>query len=173
MLRRAQSIWAVVKQSNCLTRVVYPKWLNWTPVPRNSTSSNSSQTLVAARLLTTFQIASDLIHNQSYSIYYRIYELRLMMDFNGNNRGFAFVKYCAQNDAKRALRELNNFEIRKGRLLGVCKSVDNCRYEGGNPLKSVCTINAFQSTSVQGHDYGQSLRRYQNHRNIEMQKELT
>jgi len=51
-----------------------------------------------------------------------------MMDFNGNNRGFAFVKYCAQNDARRALKELNNYEIRKGRLLGVCKSVDNCRY---------------------------------------------
>ena len=59
---------------------------------------------------------------------FRIYELRLMMDYNGNNRGFAFVKYCAQNDAKRALKELNNFEVRKGRLLGVCKSVDNCRY---------------------------------------------
>lgn len=64
----------------------------------------------------------------------RIFELRLMMDFNGNNRGFAFVKYCAQNDAKRALKELNNFEIRKGRLLGVCKSVDNCRlFVGGIP----------------------------------------
>lgn len=59
--------------------------------------------------------------------HFRIYELRLMMDFNGNNRGFAFVKYCAQADAKRALKELNNMEIRKGRLLGVCKSVDNCR----------------------------------------------
>nr|XP_039273415.1 APOBEC1 complementation factor-like isoform X1 [Styela clava]XP_039273416.1 APOBEC1 complementation factor-like isoform X1 [Styela clava] len=64
----------------------------------------------------------------------RIYELRLMMDFNGNNRGFAFVKYCAQNEAKRALKELNNLEIRKGRLLGVCKSVDNCRlFVGGIP----------------------------------------
>ncbi|XP_076818698.1 APOBEC1 complementation factor-like isoform X3 [Clavelina lepadiformis] len=64
----------------------------------------------------------------------RIYELRLMMDFNGNNRGFAFVKYCAQNEARRALKELNNYEIRKGRLLGVCKSVDNCRlFVGGIP----------------------------------------
>ena len=50
-----------------------------------------------------------------------------MMDFSGNNRGFAFVKYFNQNEAKRALKELNNHEIRKGRLLGVCKSVDNCR----------------------------------------------
>lgn len=64
----------------------------------------------------------------------KIYELRLMMDFNGNNRGFAFVKYCAQADAKSALKDLNNYEIRKGRLLGVCKSVDNCRlFVGGIP----------------------------------------
>jgi len=64
----------------------------------------------------------------------RIYELRLMMDFNGNNRGFAFVKYTTQKEAKRALKQLNNHEIRKGRLLGVCKSVDNCRlFVGGIP----------------------------------------
>uniref|UniRef100_H2ZH10 RNA-binding motif protein 46 n=1 Tax=Ciona savignyi TaxID=51511 RepID=H2ZH10_CIOSA len=64
----------------------------------------------------------------------RIYELRLMMDFNGNNRGFAFVKYCACSEARAALKDLNNFEIRKGRLLGVCKSVDNCRlFVGGIP----------------------------------------
>jgi len=64
----------------------------------------------------------------------RIYELRLMMDFNGNNRGFAFVKYTTQKEAKRALKDLNNHEIRKGRLLGVCKSVDNCRlFVGGIP----------------------------------------
>jgi len=64
----------------------------------------------------------------------KIYELRLMMDFNGNNRGFAFVKYSTQNEAKRALKDLNNHEIRKGRLLGVCKSVDNCRlFVGGIP----------------------------------------
>jgi len=64
----------------------------------------------------------------------RIYELRLMMDFNGNNRGFAFVKYTTQKEAKLALKDLNNHEIRKGRLLGVCKSVDNCRlFVGGIP----------------------------------------
>ena len=32
------------------------------------------------------------------------------------------------------LKELNNFEIRKGRLIGVCHSVDNCRlFVGGIP----------------------------------------
>uniref|UniRef100_A0A8C8Z1C2 RNA-binding protein 47 n=1 Tax=Prolemur simus TaxID=1328070 RepID=A0A8C8Z1C2_PROSS len=64
----------------------------------------------------------------------RIYELRLMMDFDGKNRGYAFVTYCHKLEAKRAVRELNNHEIRPGRLLGVCGSVDNCRlFIGGIP----------------------------------------
>ena len=37
-------------------------------------------------------------------------------------------------DAKRAIKELNNYEVKKGRLLGVCSSVDNCRlFVGGIP----------------------------------------
>ena len=64
----------------------------------------------------------------------RIYELRLMMDFSGSNRGYCFVMYTSRDDAKRAVREMNNFEIRKGRFLGVCLSVDNCRlFVGGIP----------------------------------------
>lgn len=63
-----------------------------------------------------------------------IYELRLMMEFSGSNRGFCFVTYTLPEDAKRAVRELNNFEIRKGKFLGVCQSVDNCRlFVGGLP----------------------------------------
>jgi len=64
----------------------------------------------------------------------RIYELRLMMDFSGSNRGYAFVMYTSTSDARRAVKEMNNFEIRKGRLIGVCHSVDNCRlFVGGIP----------------------------------------
>ncbi|XP_056622484.1 RNA-binding protein 47 isoform X3 [Triplophysa dalaica] len=64
----------------------------------------------------------------------RIYEMRLMMDFDGKNRGYAFVMYTQKHEAKRAVRELNNYEIRPGRLLGVCSSVDNCRlFIGGIP----------------------------------------
>ncbi|KAG7256856.1 LOW QUALITY PROTEIN: hypothetical protein CRUP_021105, partial [Coryphaenoides rupestris] len=50
----------------------------------------------------------------------RIYEMRLMMDFDGKNRGYAFVMYTQKHEAKRAVRELNNYEVRPGRLLGVC-----------------------------------------------------
>ncbi|XP_058495956.1 RNA-binding protein 47 isoform X5 [Solea solea] len=64
----------------------------------------------------------------------RIYEMRLMMDFDGKNRGYAFVMYTEKREAKRAVRELNNYEVRPGRLLGVCSSVDNCRlFIGGIP----------------------------------------
>ena len=66
----------------------------------------------------------------------KIYEMRLMMDFNGQNRGYAFVVYFTKKDAQKAVRTLNNHEIRKGRLLGVCQSVDNCRlFVGGIPKK--------------------------------------
>ena len=59
-----------------------------------------------------------------------------MMDYNGQNRGYAFVVYCSKRDAQKCVRALNNHEIRKGRLLGVCQSVDNCRLSiGGIPKK--------------------------------------
>ena len=54
-----------------------------------------------------------------------IYELRLMMDFSGSNRGYFFVRYTNREDAKRAVRTLNNYEIRPGKQLGVIQSVDN------------------------------------------------
>jgi len=55
----------------------------------------------------------------------QIYELRLMMDFSGSNRGFFFVRYTCRQDAKRAVAQLNNYEIRPGKRLGVLMSMDN------------------------------------------------
>ncbi|GAB1608606.1 probable RNA-binding protein 46 isoform X1 [Argonauta hians] len=64
----------------------------------------------------------------------RIYEFRLMMDFSGYNRGFAFVMYTDKSNARDAIKKLNNFPIRNGHFLGVCASVDNCRlFVGGIP----------------------------------------
>ena len=66
----------------------------------------------------------------------KIYELRLMMEYTGLNRGYAFVVYGEVASAKGSVRQLNNYEIRKGRTLGVCMSVDNCRlFVGGIPKK--------------------------------------
>ena len=55
----------------------------------------------------------------------KIYELRLMMDFSGSNRGYLFVRYSKPAEAKLAIRELNNYEIRPGKFIGVIPSVDN------------------------------------------------
>ena len=48
-----------------------------------------------------------------------------MMDFSGSNRGYLFVRFSTQQEAKRACAELNNFEIRPGKYIGVIASVDN------------------------------------------------
>lgn len=68
----------------------------------------------------------------------KIYEMRLMMDYTGQNRGYAFVVYGDVSSAKESVRQLNNYEIRKGRTLGVCMSVDNCRLFVGGIPKKVC-----------------------------------
>uniref|UniRef100_A0A8C4GV12 Probable RNA-binding protein 46 n=1 Tax=Dicentrarchus labrax TaxID=13489 RepID=A0A8C4GV12_DICLA len=57
----------------------------------------------------------------------RIYEFRLMMEFSGENRGYAFVMYTNREAAQRAIQTLDNHEIRPGKLIGVCVSLDNCR----------------------------------------------
>jgi RNA recognition motif-containing protein len=63
-----------------------------------------------------------------------VYEFRLMMEYSGYNRGYGFTMFTSREDAKRAVNELNNYEIRKGRTIGVCRSVDNCRlFVGGIP----------------------------------------
>ena len=60
--------------------------------------------------------------------------MRLMMDFDGRNRGYCFVTYSSKTSAKNAIEHFNNYEIRKGRFLGVTGSVDNCRlFIGGIP----------------------------------------
>uniref|UniRef100_A0A7N9IH60 APOBEC1 complementation factor n=1 Tax=Macaca fascicularis TaxID=9541 RepID=A0A7N9IH60_MACFA len=77
-----------------------------------------------------------LVQRTGYSLVQigKIYEMRMMMDFNGNNRGYAFVTFSNKLEAKNAIKQLNNYEIRNGRLLGVCASVDNCRlFVGGIP----------------------------------------
>ncbi|TGZ68494.1 hypothetical protein CRM22_004239 [Opisthorchis felineus] len=63
-----------------------------------------------------------------------IYMFRLMMEFNGTNRGYGFCVYTNREDTKKAVQALDNYEIRKGKTIGVCFSVDNCRlFVGGIP----------------------------------------
>ncbi|GLV35858.1 Syncrip [Carabus blaptoides fortunei] len=64
----------------------------------------------------------------------QIYEMRLMMNFTGYNRGFAFVTFFNQYEAWRVVQALDEFEIRPGCKLALSKSINNCRlYVGGIP----------------------------------------
>lgn len=56
-----------------------------------------------------------------------IYQIRLMVDFTGRNRGYAFVMYFSVMDAYTAVNRFHGFEIRPGRKLVAYKSVDNRR----------------------------------------------
>jgi RNA recognition motif-containing protein len=57
-----------------------------------------------------------------------------MMDFSGTTRGYCFVTYSSRTEARRAIRDADDLELRPGRRIGVCPSVDNCRlFVGGLP----------------------------------------
>ncbi|KAG7236300.1 hypothetical protein INR49_001216, partial [Caranx melampygus] len=48
----------------------------------------------------------------------KIYEFRLMLEFSGENRGYAFVMYTNREAAQRAIQMLDNYEIRPGKFIG-------------------------------------------------------
>ncbi|XP_047658784.1 probable RNA-binding protein 46 isoform X1 [Tachysurus fulvidraco] len=76
------------------------------------------------------KIPRDMYEDTLVPIFERaghIYEFRLMMEFSGENRGYAFVMYTAREAAQRAIALLDNYEIRPGKFIGVCVSLDNCR----------------------------------------------
>ena len=66
-----------------------------------------------------------------------IYEIRLMMDHLIElNWGYAFIYFSTPTEAKECVQKLNHYDIRPGRTLGVCMSLDNCRlFIGGIPKK--------------------------------------
>ncbi|XP_010626285.1 probable RNA-binding protein 46 [Fukomys damarensis] len=76
------------------------------------------------------KIPRDMYEDELVPVFGRagkIYEFRLMMEFSGENRGYAFVMYTTKEEAQLAIRILNNYEIRPGKFIGVCVSLDNCR----------------------------------------------
>ena len=56
-----------------------------------------------------------------------MYLFRIMQNFSGLNRGFAFVQYFTNQDSINAIKLLNNYEIKPGEKIGVVKSRNNCR----------------------------------------------
>ena len=101
------------------------------------------------------RIPREVFEDELYHLFSTIgpiYELRLMMDFSGSNRGFAFVQYTNQLDASVAIRKLNKYEMRPNYRIGVLKSIDNCRlFIGGIPKdKSKEEINAEMEKLTEG-----------------------
>ncbi|XP_063618629.1 probable RNA-binding protein 46 [Cydia splendana] len=56
-----------------------------------------------------------------------LFEFRLMINFSGWNRGYAFAMYTTDAEASNAIRMFNNYMIRPSWQLGVCPSINNCR----------------------------------------------
>ncbi|NXS14207.1 DND1 protein, partial [Neodrepanis coruscans] len=52
----------------------------------------------------------------------KLYEFRLMMTFSGLNRGFAYARYSTQRGARNAIAAFNNFQVRRGCAIVVCRS---------------------------------------------------
>ncbi|TRY77284.1 hypothetical protein TCAL_10197 [Tigriopus californicus] len=66
-----------------------------------------------------------------------IWDLRLMMDpMTGSNRGYAFITFTTRDAANEAVRQLNDFELRKGKKIGVTISFNNHRLFVGNIPKN-------------------------------------
>uniref|UniRef100_H3CTI1 Probable RNA-binding protein 46 n=1 Tax=Tetraodon nigroviridis TaxID=99883 RepID=H3CTI1_TETNG len=76
------------------------------------------------------KIPRDMYEDELVPLFERagkLYEFRLMMEFTGENRGYAFVMYTNKEAAQRAIQMLDNYKVRPGKFIGVCVSLDNCR----------------------------------------------
>ncbi|KAJ8919636.1 hypothetical protein NQ315_006162 [Exocentrus adspersus] len=64
-----------------------------------------------------------------------VYQVRLLMDFSGYNRGYCFVTYLEMNSARKAVVALNGSEIKSSKIV-VKLSFDNNKLEmRGIPFK--------------------------------------
>lgn len=75
-------------------------------------------------------IPRDILENKLISMFMtcgKIYEFRLMLDFGGNNRGFAFVLFYDKISAENAIKLFNEYEMLEGKRLAVVQSVNNDR----------------------------------------------
>uniref|UniRef100_A0A2K5P9K6 Probable RNA-binding protein 46 n=1 Tax=Cebus imitator TaxID=2715852 RepID=A0A2K5P9K6_CEBIM len=94
----------------------------------------------------------------------KIHEFRLMMEFSDENRGYAFVMYTTKEEAQLAIRILNNYEIRPGKFIGVCVSLDNCRLFIGKVREGVVDVIVYPSATDKTKNRGFAFVEYESHR---------
>jgi RNA recognition motif-containing protein len=107
-----------------------------------------------------------------------------MMDFSGSTRGFGFIQLSSPREAERAVKELNNYEVRPNRHIGVVKSIDNCRlFVGGLPknktkheietelkkyAEGITDVILYSSVADKSKSRGFAFVEFQNHRSAAM-----
>lgn len=72
--------------------------------------------------------------------YGQVYELRIMVDFANNNRGFGFIRYTRKEEVQRAIEVLNLFYVQPFKMLNLVKSLNKCQLYVGNIPNSLDTI---------------------------------
>lgn len=85
------------------------------------TPPNGSELFVA-------RIPPDFSHKLLIQIFLfagRLYDVRLMITFLRENKGFAFVRYFSPEEAASAVKILNGFQVVKGRRLAAMFSTDH------------------------------------------------
>jgi len=86
------------------------------------------------------KIPKDLFEDELIPLFEkcgRIWDMRLMMDpYSGLNRGYAFVTFCEKESSSEAVKQLDGFEVRKGKSLKINISVANLRLFVGNIPKN-------------------------------------
>jgi len=86
------------------------------------------------------KIPKELYEDELIPLFERcgeVWDLRLMMDpLTGLNRGYAFVTFTTRNAADQAVATLNDYEIQRGKKLGVTISYNNHRLFVGNIPKN-------------------------------------
>lgn len=67
----------------------------------------------------------------------KVYEFRLMMDYNNMNRGYGYIKFCNETDALRALEVMPHFILGPRKTFDIQRSYDKCRLFVGNIPKDL------------------------------------